>query len=63
MARRQRQIERQARAASLRRRRLLAGAALALLIGVGLMIAVDPTVGVAAGMVIGLGAVWLARRG
>ena len=48
MARRQRQIERQARAASLRRRRLLAGAALALLIGVGLMIAVDPTVGVAA---------------
>ncbi|MGI6377064.1 MAG: hypothetical protein ACOX3S_13855 [Anaerolineae bacterium] len=46
----------------MRRRRLAVGAALALLVGVGLMVTVDQTLGIAAGMLIALAAVYLAQR-
>jgi len=55
--------ERAAHAAALRRRRLVVGTGLALLVGVGLILAVNVTAGVIGGMAIALATVWLAQRG
>jgi uncharacterized membrane protein len=60
--RRARAQERAARRRILRRRRLAVGALLALLVGVGLMVAVDHLLGIAVGMLVALAAVYLAQR-
>lgn len=62
MSRQQRLQQRAAHRAALRRRRLIAGTLLALVVGVSLMLTVDPTLGVAVGVLTALGAVWLAQR-
>ena len=57
-----RRDERAAHRAQLNKRRRLIGVALALLVGIGLMISVDRMVGVAAGMLISLAAVYFTRE-